>query len=94
VKMEFRRLTGKPMFDDRPWQTDGVEISKLREHAKDALASFYTGNDRAFWPKEQFRDKAPEEIRIVDAAGEVVARYDIRDMIADTKRQLTGIPHA
>jgi hypothetical protein len=91
MKMEFRRLTGKAMLDDRPWPSVGVPAAELREHARDALLSFYVGNDHEFWPREEFRDKAPEEVRIVDAAGSVIAGYDIRDIISDTNRQLVGI---
>jgi hypothetical protein len=94
VKLEFRRLTGKPMLDDRPWRAEGIPASDLKEHAKAALMGFYANDQHEFWPKEQFRDKAPEEVRIVDAAGNVVARYDIRDIIAETNRQLVGIKSA
>jgi len=94
MRMEFRRLTGKSVFEDRPWSTEGIPAAELKEHAKDALMSFYTGNQHEFWPKEQFRDKAPEQARIVDEVGKIIAQYDIRDAIADTGRQLVGIKNA
>lgn len=91
MRMEFRRLTGESILGDRPWQKGTLE--ELLGHAKAALMGFYDNNQNEFWPKEQFRCKAPEQVRIVDEAGNVVAQYDIRNIIADTGRELTGIKH-
>jgi hypothetical protein len=83
MKMEFRRLAdGKRVLPDRRWH-EGLP-AELLEHAKAALMSFYDGNEHDFWAKPQFRDGGlPEEVRIVDDAGKVVARYDAREAIAD-----------
>jgi hypothetical protein len=83
MKMEFRRLDdGKRVLPDRPWH-EGLP-AELLEHAKAALMSFYDGNEHDFWAKPQFREGGlPEEVRIVDDAGKVVARYDAREAIAD-----------
>ena len=55
---------------------------------------FYEGNQHEFWPKAKFRDKAPEEVTIFDASGRLLAAYDIRNMMADTNRRLSGIKNA
>jgi hypothetical protein len=82
------------MLDARDWPTEGVPVAELREHAREALLGFYTGNEYEFWPKKEYLDQAPEEVRIVDANGSEIARYDVQDAIADTRRQLVGIKNA
>jgi len=59
------------------------------EQAKEALASFYEGNEHFFWPKREFAPNAPEEVRIINDYGIVVAKYDIHNLGADTKRSLS-----
>lgn len=90
MRMEFRRLTGKVLWT-RDWSVDGPGSADLRMHARDALMGFYDGDQDEFWPKAEFRDKVPEEVTIYDASGRLLAAYDIRNMMADTKRRLSGI---
>ena len=93
MRMEFRRLVGT-ILDVRSWPTHGVTSADLRKQAAAMLRSFYDSDEFAFWPKKQFFQKAPEEVRIVDSAGDVVARYDICDLIADMGHQLVGNRYA
>lgn len=84
MRMEFRRLIGALVFD-RPWPVQGLSKKQLDDQAKDALASLYEGDGRSVWPKKEYASNAPEEVRIVDASGAVLAHYDIRNLVADTK---------
>ena len=89
MRMEFRLLTGRVLWT-RDWSAHGVLAAELKAHAKEALMSFYDGNQDEFWPKAAFRAKAPEEVAFLDPYGRLLAAYDIRNMIADTKRRLIG----
>ncbi len=90
MRMEFRRLTGRVLWT-RDWSVHGTQAADLRTKAKEALMGFYEGDQHEFWPKAEFRDKVPEEVTIFDASGRLVAAYDIRNMMVDTKRRLSGV---
>ena len=89
MRMEFRRLTGRVLWT-RDWSVPGTPAGDLRKHAREALMGFYEGDQHELWPKAEYRDKAPEEVAIRDASGRLLAAYDILNMMADTKRQVTG----
>jgi hypothetical protein len=87
--MEFRRLAGTVIFET-PWPTQSEPVTEFREQAKGALTSFYEGNEHFCWPKKEFASNAPEEVRIIDEHGFILGKYDIRELLADTKRTLEG----
>ena len=90
MRMEFRRLTGRVMWS-QDWSIPGVAVEELKMHAKLALMDFYDGDQHEFWPKAEHHNKAPEEIIIRDAYGRLLAAYDIRNMMADTRRRFVGM---
>jgi hypothetical protein len=49
---------------------------------------YYEGDDRFFWPKPAYGDKAPQRVRIVDGSGTVLSRYNLYDLSDDTGREL------
>jgi hypothetical protein len=67
-----------------------VNSDELRKEAAALLGSFYESDEREFWPKRQFVQKAPAEVRIIDAAVKVLARYDVWDLAEDTGRKLVN----
>jgi hypothetical protein len=67
MRVELWRLS-----DERPFNTHdvGVPVSRdgLAELARDILMGYYgyyEGDDRFFWPKPSYGDKAPQGVRIV-----------------------------
>jgi hypothetical protein len=90
--VEYRRLTGENMQERKPWPFTDLSVVEARSYSRETLKTFYTGDESHFWPREVFRDRAPEEVRIVGEAGNVVAAYTIRDVTQDTSRTLIGIP--
>jgi len=90
MRMEFRRLTGRVLWT-RDWSAHGLSAADLRNQARETLMGFYEGNQDELWPKAEFRDKAPEEVTILDASGRLLAAYDILNMMADTKRRVMGL---
>ena len=89
MRMEFRRIDGT-LIGSMPWRVQVLTFDELRHHAKTALAGFYVHNEHAFWPR---RPDAPEEVRIIDANGEIIVAYTIRDMAEETNRVLVGMQH-
>jgi hypothetical protein len=87
MRMEFRRMNGG-VVHEREWPAHGRPIEEVAAEARDALASCYEGDAYAFWPKREFAPDAPQEVRVVDQGGQVIVRYDLRDLLADTKRSL------
>jgi hypothetical protein len=87
MRMELRRLTGE-VIGNLPWPGQVGSTQEVKAQAKAALAGFYEGDDRLFWPKQRFASNAPEEIRIVSDGGDIVATYTVNDMAEDTKRSL------
>jgi hypothetical protein len=87
MRMEFRRLIGTIIFETT-WPEEEEPIADHNEQAKEALESFYDGNEHCFWPKKEFSPNAPEEVRIINEYGIVVAKYDVHNLAADTKRSL------
>jgi hypothetical protein len=75
MRMELRLLIGTLIFD-QPWPDKEMSTEELKEQAKDALVNFYEGDERSLWSGTEFARKVPEEVRIVDANGAVVAHYD------------------
>jgi hypothetical protein len=78
--------------DDRPFNTHdiGVPVPEegLAELAIDILVSYYEGDDRFFWPKPSYGDRAPQGVRIIDDSGRVLSRYNVYDWSDDTGREL------
>jgi hypothetical protein len=87
MRVELWRLS-----DERPFNTHdvGVPVSQdgLAELARDILMGYYEGDDRFFWPKPAYGDKAPQGVRIVDGSGTVLSRYNLYDLSDDTGREL------
>ncbi|WP_156967751.1 hypothetical protein [Methylosinus sp. PW1] len=88
MRMVFRRLTGQVIHEE-PWSGISATPAEFREHAKTALFGFYATDDRCFWPKAE-HTCAAEEVIILDTEGELIARYTINDIMADTKLTLVG----
>lgn len=90
MRMEFRRLIGTIIFETMwPEEEEPITgLTDLNEQAKEALESFYDGNEHCFWPKKELSPNAPEEVRILNEYGIVAAKYDVRKFAADTKRSL------
>ena len=76
MRVELWRLSDQHPFNMHdlgvPFAEDG-----LAELAKDILISYYEADDRFFWPKSSYSDKAPQGVRIVDASRKVLARYNV-----------------
>ena len=89
MRMELRRLAGT-VLEKRPWPILAVNSEELRKDAATVLGGFYESDEHAFWPKSQLAHMTPEEVRILDAAGKVLARYDVWDLIEDTGRKLVN----
>jgi hypothetical protein len=92
MQLELRRLSGQPVHEELWRSTQDIPLADLNECVKDVLMSFYDGNDREFWPKDQYRERAPQVARIIDTAGQVVAQYDIDDLAEDTARRAADHP--
>ncbi|MGA8172815.1 MAG: hypothetical protein WB816_18565 [Methylocystis sp.] len=87
MRMEFRLLSGQ-VVGGVNWPVPARTVTELRDQAKTALAGFYEGDERAFWPKSAFAHNAAEEVAILGANGETIASYSVKDMSHDTKRSL------
>ena len=78
--------------DDHPFNTHDIGVpvpeEALAELARDILMSYYKGDDRFFWPKPPYADKAPQGVRIIDDSGKVLSRYNVYDLSEDTRREL------
>jgi hypothetical protein len=87
MRIELWRLS-----DEYPFNTHDVGVpvpqDDLAELARDILMSYYDGDDRFFWPKPSYGDKAPQGVRIVDDGGTVLSRYNVYDLSDDTGREL------
>ena len=93
MRVELWRLS-----DGRPFNTHdlGIPVPQdgLAKLARDILMSYYEGDDRFFWPKPSYGDKAPQGVRIVDDSGKVLSRYNVYDLSDDTGRELVDSkPH-
>jgi hypothetical protein len=62
---------------------------RLQDLAKAGLAGFYEWDERAFWPKPDFRHNAPHVAELSDASGALLYVYSIADLVRDKKRHLT-----
>jgi hypothetical protein len=62
----------------------------LAELARDILMGYYEADDRSFWPKPSYGNNAPQEVRIVNDSGELLSRYNVQDVIEDTRRELVA----
>jgi hypothetical protein len=87
MRMEFRRMTGVLILE-RAWPAHGRPVEEIAAEAKDALASCYEGDKFSFWPKKEFASNAPEEVRVVDGEGRVIAQYDLCAFLAETQRSM------
>ena len=87
MRVELWRLS-----DERPFNTHDVGVPVSRdgrpELARDILMGYYEGDDRFFWPKPSYGDKAPQGVHIVDDSGTVLSRYNVYDLSDDTGREL------
>jgi hypothetical protein len=89
MQLELRRLSGQEVLKELWRSATDIPTADLDECVKDALMSFYDGDEHNFWPKEQFSAWTPELAQIVDEDGQVLADYDINDLAEDTGRKLT-----
>ena len=89
MRMEFRRMTGG-LIHERTWPAHGRPIEEITAEAKDALRSCYEGDLFSFWPKREFAPNAPEEVRVVDGEGRLIAQYDLCAFLAETQRSLVA----
>jgi hypothetical protein len=89
MQLELRRLSGQEVLKELWRSATDIPTADLDECVKDALMSFYDGDEHNFWPKEQFSAWTPELAHIVDEDGQVLAEYDINDLAEDTGRKLT-----
>lgn len=85
--MEFRRMSGTLILE-RAWPSHGRPVEEIAAEAKDALASCYEGDKFSFWPKKEFAPNAPEEVRVVDGEGRIIAQYDLCAFLAETQRSI------
>ena len=87
MRVELWRLS-----DDHPFNTHDIGVPVPEEDlaalARDILMSYYKADGRFFWPKPSYGNKAPQGVRIVDASGKVLARYNVYDLSEDTRREL------
>jgi len=88
VQLELRSLSGEPVHKELWRSAADIPAADLDECVKDALMSFYDGDDQTFWPKADFIAWPPAIAQIVDPDGQVLAEYDIDDLAQDTGRQL------
>jgi hypothetical protein len=88
MQLELRSLSGEPVHKELWRSATDIPAADLNECVRDALMSFYDGDDEAFWPKAEFTAWPPEVAQIVDPDGQVLAEYDIDELAEDTGRQL------
>ena len=86
MRLELRRMTAELIFE-QPWLTVARTIIERYREAKDALAG---GDAVPLRPKAEYDPNAPEEVRIFDDEGELVARYDLAHFIAEARRALAA----
>ena len=86
MRIELWRLS-----DERPFNTHDIGFpvpeDALAELARDILMSYYEGDDRFFWPKPSYGDRAPQGVRIVDDSDKVLSRCNVYDLSDDTGRE-------
>src|SRR5579863_3054543 len=87
MRMEFSRMSGL-FVSQRPWRVDGRSIAVLFGEARDALASFYEGDEYSVWTKIEFFPNTPEQVQIIDSSGTVVIEYSLVDLLVDSGRCL------
>ena len=89
MRMEFSRMNGM-FLSQRPWPADGRSTVALLEEARNALASFYEGDEYSFWPKRLYAPNAPERVQIIDPDGAVIVEYGLDDFLCDSGRCLAS----
>lgn len=89
MQMEFVSPTGE-VVGAITWPAERVTRKALKHQARTALAGFYLGNGRSFWPRKA---NVPQQVRIVDAGGKVIVAYSARDLATDTRRSLCEAAH-
>ena len=91
MRMEFRKLDGEETFPHKLLaESFDPKPGELLQFAKNSLNGFYEGVERVFWPKPKHISRAPEEVRIVNDEGDVLAKYTVSDLAKDTKKYLVG----
>ena len=83
MRMEFSRMSGH-FVSQRPWRVDRRSLAILFDEARDALASFYEGDEYSVWTKIEFFPNAPEQVHLIDSGGAVVIEYSLVDLLADS----------
>jgi hypothetical protein len=91
--MEFRRMTGA-LISDRPWPANDRSIFELTAEAKEALSSFYEWDAHSFRPKTESAQNAPEEVWIVGNDSEIILKYSLSRLAAETGRSLSRSANA
>jgi hypothetical protein len=86
--MEYRRLVGTVPRSHR-WLTERP-LAALVEDARSALLSHYDVREREYAPKREFFQRAPEEVRILNDEGEVMASWSIADEYFVNHRHLVS----
>lgn len=61
----------------------------LRHECRAKLLTYYDHDATTTWVRPEFYQAAAEEVVVLDKRGAALARYDIKDMISETGRQLT-----
>jgi hypothetical protein len=89
MRAEFVRMIGT-VLGEIPWPMHDVSPADLRKHAALMLNGFYDHDEFESWPKREFFQKAPEEVRIVRDDGAIMIKYDLLDLIKDTGRRVVG----
>jgi hypothetical protein len=90
MKLELLRLSGQPVCKDLWRSAPDISVDYLDDLVRDELLSFYDGNDRVFWPKVEYGQWVPEVVQILDDDGELLTKYDVNDLAADTGRKLAA----
>jgi hypothetical protein len=92
MQVEMRRLHKDIILETLPWQGGALPSAEITAWAKDKLLSYYVQFEPHYWPREKFRNKAPEEVRVIDDTGKLIARYTLEDVARDLKLILRSIP--
>jgi hypothetical protein len=87
MRMQFRRMSGALILE-REWPAHGRPVEEIAAEAIEALTSCYEGDAFSFWPKKAFAPDAPEEVRVIDADGAIIARCDLTVLLGASRRSL------
>jgi hypothetical protein len=89
MKAELRKMTGAVM-NALEWNVVGASRDDLLEQAKKALRGCYVETANSIFCRWEVRGGTPEEAVIFTDDGQIVSRYSIEDLLAETHKSFAG----